>query len=144
MASTKHINFPTQNRGHILDLVCSTDHIPINDLTITNLSISPYLTNLQLPSLLSVPFLPPNKNVYFASANSNRASTLMSLLIEQLFLAPLSDTQSTLELTSIYNSTLSSCVDQLAPWKTKTVSFTHSALWFTPTLSKLKSKGFQL
>ncbi|KAG7458352.1 hypothetical protein JOB18_026972, partial [Solea senegalensis] len=50
----------------------------------------------------------------------------------------------TIELVDHYNQSLSSCLNQLAPLKTKTVSFSASAPWYTPDLHQLKRKRRQL
>lgn len=47
-------------------------------------------------------------------------------------------------LVSYYNDTFSYCLDQLAPIKTKIVSFTHSACWYTSELHQMKSYKHQL
>lgn len=47
-------------------------------------------------------------------------------------------------LVSFYNFELQQLLDTLAPLKTRTVSFTHSAPWFTPELRQLKTRGRRL
>ncbi|CAJ1052853.1 LOW QUALITY PROTEIN: uncharacterized protein LOC115374818 [Xyrichtys novacula] len=48
------------------------------------------------------------------------------------------------ELVSFYNHTLSSCLDQLAPIRTKYVTFKHSAPLYTTELCGMKAHGRQL
>ncbi len=44
------------------------------------------------------------------------------------------------ELVSFYNSELRQLLDNFASLKTRTVSFTNSAPWFTPELRQLKPR----
>ncbi len=48
------------------------------------------------------------------------------------------------ELVSYYNDGLTTILDDFAPVKIRTVSFVHSAPWFTPELRELKTKGHRL
>ncbi|CAJ1066322.1 uncharacterized protein LOC127363141 [Xyrichtys novacula] len=48
------------------------------------------------------------------------------------------------ELVNFYNHTLSSCLDQLAPIRTKYITFKHSAPWYTSELRRMKAHGCQL
>lgn len=48
------------------------------------------------------------------------------------------------QLACHYNDSLRTLLDTLAPLKTQTVSFPHSAPWFSPHLHLLKAKGRQL
>ena len=48
------------------------------------------------------------------------------------------------ELVTYYNDGLNMILDEFAPVKTRTVSFVHSAPWFTPELRELKTKGRRL
>ncbi|KAL7388227.1 hypothetical protein ABVT39_009504 [Epinephelus coioides] len=140
---TQHVNFPTHNHGHTLDLVCSTG-LTIQQVSSINLHISDHLaiildTHLPTPlpkdkriiSFRNLKFISPED---FSASLSNTLSTFPPLL---------SDNPS--ELVNYYNNTLSSvCLDQLAPIKTKSVSFTHSAPWYTPELCQMKSHKRQL
>ena len=47
-------------------------------------------------------------------------------------------------MVSSYNQVLSSTLDCLAPLKTRTVTFSHTAPWYTPQLRSMKAKGRQL
>ncbi|KAL7399539.1 hypothetical protein ABVT39_026153 [Epinephelus coioides] len=71
---------------------------------------------------------------------SSTPSSLSNTL--STFPPPLSDDPN--ELVNYNNNTLSSCLDQLALIKTKSVSFTHSAPWYTPELRQMKSHKRQL
>ena len=48
------------------------------------------------------------------------------------------------ELAPHYNLRLHRLINSLAPLKTRSVSFAHSAPWFTPALRQLKTKGSRL
>uniref|UniRef100_A0A8C5BQM8 Reverse transcriptase domain-containing protein n=1 Tax=Gadus morhua TaxID=8049 RepID=A0A8C5BQM8_GADMO len=48
------------------------------------------------------------------------------------------------DLVTHYNNCLSSSLTTLAPLKTRSVSFTHTAPWFTPHLRQLKATGCRL
>lgn len=48
------------------------------------------------------------------------------------------------DLVSHYNTRLYNCLDSLTPLKTRSVSFTVSAPWFTPDLRLIKARGRQL
>ena len=48
------------------------------------------------------------------------------------------------ELLSHYNLGLHQLLNTLAPLKTRSVSFGHSAPWFTPALRQLKTNGHRL
>ncbi|XP_033827891.1 uncharacterized protein LOC117375687, partial [Periophthalmus magnuspinnatus] len=69
--------------------------------------------------------------------------TLSVLLSSKLATSPPSLSENPSELVSHYNNTLSSCLDELARTKTKTVSFTHTAPWYTPELHQMKSPPLQ-
>ena len=48
------------------------------------------------------------------------------------------------ELVKYYDDGLSMILDEFTPVKTQTVSFVHSAPWFTPELCEFKTKGRRL
>ena len=60
-----------------------------------------------------------------------------------IHLHPLSSASPT-DLVNIYNNTLSACLYQLAPIKTRSVSFTHTAPWYSPELRQMKTRKRQL
>ncbi|KAK0154922.1 hypothetical protein N1851_002758 [Merluccius polli] len=130
---TQHINFPTHSRGHILDLVCSTN-LHIQHLSSHNLHISDHLAiilDLDIP----IPTPKQQRTITFRNLKSLSPSALSASLTHCLDPA---------DLVNYYNNTLSSCLDQLAPTKTKTVSFTHSAPWYTTELRHMKTRKRQL
>ncbi|KAL7384922.1 hypothetical protein ABVT39_011588 [Epinephelus coioides] len=137
LSLTQHVNFPTHIHGHTLDLVCFTG-ITIQQLSSINLHISDHL------AIIMDIHLPKDKHISFGNLKSISPQVFSASLSNTLstFPPPLSDDPS--ELVSYYNNTLSSCLDQLAPIKTKSVLLTHSAPWYTPELRQMKSHKRQL
>uniref|UniRef100_A0A8P4G516 Reverse transcriptase domain-containing protein n=1 Tax=Dicentrarchus labrax TaxID=13489 RepID=A0A8P4G516_DICLA len=139
---TQHVNFPTHSRGHILDLVCSTG-LTLHHLSSFNLNISDHLaiiTDIDIP----IPTIKDKRTISFRNLKSISPSALTTSLASKISSSPPPLTDNPSDLTKFYNETLSSCLHQLAPIKTKTVSFTHSAPWYTPELHKMKSRKRQL
>uniref|UniRef100_UPI00358F88A5 uncharacterized protein n=1 Tax=Myxine glutinosa TaxID=7769 RepID=UPI00358F88A5 len=139
---TQHVNFPTHNRGHILDLVCSTGlilhHLSGSDLTLSD--------HLAITLTINIPTPAPRhyRTINFRKLNAFSPASFSSTLSEKMSTSPFVDLHTPSDLTDYYNHTLSSCLDQIAPIKTKTVSFTHSAPWFTPELRLMKTRARQL
>ncbi|XDV31632.1 hypothetical protein PO909_002599 [Leuciscus waleckii] len=139
---TQHVNFPTHSQGHILDLVCSTG-LTISHLSSLNLNISDHLVitmNIDLP----ITTTKNKRSISFRNLKSISTPALLASLVSKISSIPPLQTDNPSDLTDYYNETLSICLDQLAPIKTKTVSFTHSAPWYTPDLRKMKSRKRQL
>ncbi|KAK7918637.1 hypothetical protein WMY93_009921 [Mugilogobius chulae] len=135
----QYINFPTHCKGHTLDLVCCSGTIPsdckphplpyTDHMLITfNLRLS--LSKLHLPRTISFRKIKDINTTSFTSDINNFPSTNPD--------TPPDD------LVSHYNNNLHTLLDTHAPLKTRAVSFTHSAPWFTPALRQLKTKGRQL
>ncbi|KAL7382588.1 hypothetical protein ABVT39_024726 [Epinephelus coioides] len=131
---TQHVNFPTPNHGHTLDLVCSTG-LTIQQLSSINLHISDHLAII-LDIHLPTPLPKDKRIISFRNLKSISPQDFSASLSNNLstFPPPLSDDPN--ELVNYYNNTLSSCLDQLAPIKTKSVSFTHSAPGTPPNSAK--------
>ncbi len=135
---TQHVNFPTHSHGHILDLVCSTN-LNIQQLTSHDLHISDHLAitmDLDIP----IHTTKQNRTIIFRNLKSISPSVLSASLTHCLSTSPPPPSDNPTDLVDYYNSTLSTCLDQLAPIKTKTVSFSHFAPWFTPTLRQMKTR----
>ncbi|CAJ1059667.1 hypothetical protein D5F01_LYC22364 [Xyrichtys novacula] len=140
---TQHVQSPTHSHGHTLDLVCSTG-ISIHHLSTTTLYISDHLS---LSTSTPPPPPPPHsekRQISFRNLKSISPQDLSASLSATLTASPPSPSAKLPDLLNYYNDTLSSCLDQLAPLKTKTVSFRHSAPWFTSELHKMKSHKRQL
>lgn len=119
---TQHINFPIHSRGHILDLVCSTN-LHIQQLSSHNLHISDHLA---ITMDMDIPTPKHNRTITFRNLKSLSPSALSASLTHCLSASPPPLSDDPADLVNYYNYTLSSCLDQLAPTKSKTVSFTHS------------------
>ena len=135
----QHIHFPTHSKGHVLDLVCCSGVTPL-DCTAAELPISDHMfisftVNLTL-SITNLPHVISFRNI--KNINLNTLSTGINSL-------PSTDSlSSTDDLVSHYNNSLHDLFNTLAPLKSRSVSFTHSAPWYTTELRKLKAKGRQL
>ncbi len=142
LSFTQHINFPTHNRGHILDLVCSTG-LHIYNISSTDLSISDHLA---ITFAVDIPAPKPkqDRKITFRNLKSICPFSLSTCITNTLSSLTLPTNPTTMDLINIYNNTLSISLNKLAPMRTKTVTFTHSAPWFTPELHKLKKQRRQL
>ncbi|KAK7124121.1 hypothetical protein R3I93_022282 [Phoxinus phoxinus] len=135
----QYINFPTHNKGHILDLICCSgvtpvnckaDSFPFSDHMLLSFTVDLSLSKSVLPRTISF---------------RNIKDINLDILSSSITSFPSIDSFSTPdELLSHYNYNLHNLFNNLAPLKTRTVSFTLSAPWFNPTLRKLKTKGRQL
>ena len=123
---TQHVQGPTRTKGHLqcLDLAVA-DHHAI---------------------LFSVPVLLPmqraKRTITFRNTKTLSAPALTSTIAAHLASIPLTTTVD--GLVARYNTALSLSLDSLAPLKTRTVSFTRSAPWFTTELRTLKASGRRL
>ena len=141
---TQHIDFPTHNKGHTLDLVCSSgatiSHIAGIDLTSL---VSDHLAitfTIDTPS----PIEKQKRTITFRNLKSINTSSLSTSLSTIISDSSLTQTVNPTDLVNLYNNSLSSCLDHLAPKQTRSVSFTHTAPWYTDELHLLKRKGRQL
>ncbi|KAK5918736.1 hypothetical protein CgunFtcFv8_003473 [Champsocephalus gunnari] len=135
---TQHINFPTHSHGHILDLVCSTgvDHLS---------SLDPHISDhLAITMDINIPIQKHKRTITFRNLKSLSPSALSACITRKMSAFPPPPPDNPCQLVDYYNTTLSPCLDELAPQNTKTVSFTHSAPWYTPELRQMKSQKRQL
>ncbi|XP_049450826.1 uncharacterized protein LOC125900093 [Epinephelus fuscoguttatus] len=96
--------------------------------------------NIEIPTPSPI----QSRTITFRNLNSLTPAALSASLTYCLSASPPPPSNDPADLVNYYNSTLSSCLDQLTPTKTKTVSFTHSAPWYTPALRQMKSQKRQL
>ncbi len=134
----QYVDFPTHSKGHTLDLVCCSGVTPL-DCTATAIPISDH-------KLLSF-----NVNVTFSRSKQQCSMTFhIKKINPSAFTVAITDLphsdhlSSSDELVSFYHSELQQLLDNFAPLKTRTVSFTNSAPWFTPKLRQLKTRGRRL
>lgn len=133
------INFPTHSKGHTLDLVCCSGVTPFN-CTAFDFPISDH----KLISFnAKVTLLKTNlsRTILFRNIKSIDSAALDSGIAN---LPNIDFTSTPDELLSHYDSGLHHLLDTLAPLKTRTVTFSQSAPWFTSELRQLKARGRQL
>ena len=133
------IDFPTHIKGHSLDLVCcsgltpskpTADVFPATDHSLLTFKAVLRLSTIKLPRLIS-----------FRDIKNINIATLCSLIDS----FPTTDSTSNPdELVTLYNTCLTNTLTSIAPLKTRSVSFSTSAPWFTPELRSMKAKNRQL
>nr|XP_049596629.1 uncharacterized protein LOC125980951 [Syngnathus scovelli] len=135
---TQHITFPTHKHGHTLDLVCSTG-LHIHNISSSDLTISDHLAIL---FEIDTPALDPkqNRTIIFRifAICLDTLSTCISKTFSVLTPPPHPENPTPTDLVNTYNNIMSTSFNSVAPLKTKTVTFTHSAPLFNPELHKLK------
>lgn len=136
---TQHVNLPTHNKGHILDLICCTDITPTN-LDVTDFPISDHKAVL-FDIHTQLHKAKEQWTISFRNIKHINTTDLSTLISSHPSPPPGS---SPADLVTHYNNCLSSSLTTLAPVKTRSVSFTHTAPWFTPDLRQLKATGRRL
>ncbi len=136
----QHTHVPTHSKGHILDLICCSGITPIDctaaELPITDHFLLSFNVNVTLSTKISPPHLISFRNIMDINMDS-----LSSSIDSLLDIGNLSTPE---ELVSYYNTGLHDILNSLTPLKTRSVSFSLSAPWFTPELRLMKAKGRQL
>ena len=133
--------FPTHSKGHILDLICCSGIIPL-DLTAAELPITDhFLLTFTVQLTLSICKTP--RLMFHRNIKAINPTTLTSH-IHSSSLLDIHNLHTTDDLVSHYNSGLHTIFNSLAPQKSRLVSFTVSAPWFTPDLRLMKARGRQL
>ncbi|CAM4527022.1 unnamed protein product [Leuciscus chuanchicus] len=118
-------------KGHTLDLVI-TNSAPLTNLQVYDLGVSDHkVISMDLPSPSSLS--KPKRNICFRNLK-NINPELLAADFQHLSTHFLSAD----EAVDYYNSHLSSLLDLHAPVKTRTVTFTRSAPWFTDGVTLLK------
>ena len=137
---TQHVHGPTHVKGHTLDLVCSTGITPLH-LQCLDLSVSDHHA-----ILFSVPEPPSRLRVKrtITFRNIKRVSTPALSSMLSLHLATHPSDHSVHALTEHYNNALCLSLDAVAPLKTRTISYSQPAPWFTQELRLMKATGRQL
>uniref|UniRef100_A0AAR2K341 Reverse transcriptase domain-containing protein n=1 Tax=Pygocentrus nattereri TaxID=42514 RepID=A0AAR2K341_PYGNA len=135
----QNVNFPTHNKGHVLDIVCSTGITPTN-LHGVELFISDHKAvffNVVLPCFQRGQ---RNSRQFSFRTTKNISPSVLMDMLSQIDHSDFNSDNAN-QLVTHYDITLSAIFNELAPLKTRKVSFTQSAPWFTPELRKLKSAG---
>ena len=134
---TQHVKGPTHVKGHTLDLVCSTgaapSHLQCLDLTVSD----HYAVLFTVP--VPVPKQRISRNITYRNIKTVNTLALTNILETQLAFEPLNTSLD--RLVAHYNAVMSRGLDSLAPLRTQTASFTHSAPCFTIKLRTLKTIG---
>ncbi|KAM4521909.1 uncharacterized protein PAE49_001834 [Odontesthes bonariensis] len=136
---TQHVNLPIHNKGHILDLICCTDITPTN-LNVTDFPISDHKAVL-FDIHTQLHKAKEQRTVFFRNIKHIDTTDLSTLISSYPSPHPAS---SPADLVTHYNNCLSFSLTTLAPLKKRSVSFTHTAPWFTPELRQLKATGRRL
>ena len=139
---TQHVDFPTHTYGHTLDLLCSSG---LNDI-----SVSGSISGVSDHKLIVCRFhmiSPPPSSEKTTITGRNIRSIDHSMLAASIQASPLSDLDelsSADNLVAMYNDTLTSLLDSLAPVRTRLVPANRTCPWFTPELGQLKAAGRRL
>lgn len=130
----QHVDVPTHNRGHTLDLVI-TDSVPIENLLVYDLGVSDHKV-ISLEVNFSH-FIKPKRQIHFRNIRNINTDTMALDLLQ----IPSANFTTVNESVDFYNNILSSILDFHAPVKTRTVTFSRTSPWFTPELRKMKTAG---
>uniref|UniRef100_A0A3P9HUM9 Reverse transcriptase domain-containing protein n=1 Tax=Oryzias latipes TaxID=8090 RepID=A0A3P9HUM9_ORYLA len=133
------IHFPTHCKGHTLDLVCCSGLTPSDCKPHTLPFTDHKLITFNL--LLTVSKLKRPRIISFRKIQAINTASFSADIINLPRVNPEATPD---ELVLQYNNDLQSLLNAHAPLKTRSVSFTRSAPWFTPALRQLKAKGRQL
>ncbi len=135
---TQHVNFPTHNQNHILDLVItSSDSLLAPSLFSNHLSPSDHFPVFTKLSVERTPLPPPTLLSFRRFHSMDFDTFLYDLQHSPLITNP---PQSLGSLLISYNITLSSLLDKHAPIITKLSTRTSkSNPWFTPALRAFRS-----
>ncbi|KAL7875487.1 hypothetical protein AOLI_G00104500 [Acnodon oligacanthus] len=129
------VDVPTHTRGHTTDLVI-TDSAPDRNLSVYDLGVSDHkVVSMELP-IMSLSIKPKCQICFRNLKNIN--PKIMTVDLKNLLHT---DLPSVIDAVDFYNKTLSSILDLHAPVKTRTVTFSHSAPWFTAELREIKAAG---
>jgi len=135
---TQHVNFPTHNQNHILDLVItSSDSFLAPSLSVTHYSLSDHFPIFTKLSVDRTPLPPPTFHSFRRYHSIDIDSFLADLQCSRLITNP---PKSFGSLLIAYNTTVSSLLDKHAPAITRFSSRkSKSNHWFTSTLRAFKS-----
>lgn len=136
---TQYVGFPTHSKGHTLDLICCAGIIPSN-IHSTELPVSDHKVVL-FNATLTHRKLKVNRKMTYRNIRHIKNEDFMELITS--YPSPVATSMPS-DLVGYYNDCLSTALDALAPIKTRSVSFAHTAPWYTPELRQLKAKGRRL
>ena len=133
---TQHVDVPTHSKGHTLDLVITDSAAPITNLLVYDLGVSDHMA-VSMEILFPSPHSKPKRQICFRNIKNINQDALARDL--QHLTPPTLSTVG--DSVGFYNTTLSGLLDVHAPVKTRTVTFSRSAPWFTSELREMKVAG---
>ena len=131
---TQHINKPTHNHGHILDLVITRDQQSIAMLPVVNPAISDH--NLVMFELKTHKPEKESKTVYFRKFKSLDIDKFCSLIRNSILYKTQSDDPE--YLADLYNSTITGIIEKLLPLKAKVTKVREPVPWFNSEIGELR------
>ncbi|XP_049434761.1 uncharacterized protein LOC125890251 [Epinephelus fuscoguttatus] len=132
----QHVDAPTDSRGHTLDI---TNSVPIMNLQVHDLGLPDHkAVVMELPFSLS-PYSKSKRQIRFTAMKNIDSDALASDL--RCVSSGSVALSSVTETVDFYNQSLTSLLDNHAPVRTCTVTFSRSAPWYTSELWRMKSAG---
>lgn len=136
----QHINFPIHSKGRICDLMCCSG-ISLFNCSSTDLPISDHMF-MSFNLNLTISKTKTSQIICFHNIKDINLTTLtMGIETLSMPMVSISFPSTTNQFPHYNDNRLHTLLNSLAPIKTQTVSFTHSAPWFTPQLCLLKAKS---
>ena len=130
----QYVATPTHTKGHILDLFIT--NFPIKNVRVHNPGISDH--NIISADLSTQTSLKPTRQIHFRKIKDINLEHLSDDFHKLTTFAQNSTLQG---LVDHYNTGLQQTLDAHAPLRTRTVSFTRSAPWYTGALRRQKAAG---
>lgn len=137
---SQHVQGPTHVKGHTLDLVCTFGLTPVH-LECLDLAVSDHHA-VQFSVPMTQPKHRAKRTITFRNIRRVSTPTLSNMLATHFASNPTCHTAD--GLVEHYNTALSLSLDAVAPLKTRSISFTQPAPWFTPELRLMKAAGRRL
>lgn len=136
----QHVNFPTHNMGHTIDIIATFDNNPvISNLVANELTISHhYLVNFEVAINAEVR---NEKTIWFRKISMINSDVFQNNITDKLII---SDCATFKENVSMYNEVLMNQLNTLAPLKSKNIKIVPNAPWFDTeyeNLRKLRRKA---
>jgi len=129
------VTVPTHIKGHTLDLIVT--NFPVNSVHVHDLGISDH-NAISFDFSLSTSLNKPKHKICF---RKTKEINLEHLSYDLQKLTTSADHSTTDTLVDHYNIGLKGILDAHAPLKTRTVTFTRSAPWYTDALRRQKAAG---
>uniref|UniRef100_A0A3B3HT49 Reverse transcriptase domain-containing protein n=1 Tax=Oryzias latipes TaxID=8090 RepID=A0A3B3HT49_ORYLA len=133
---TQHVKEPTHSKGHTLDLAI-TDTAPITNMEVYDLGVSDHKV-ISLELALAHQHKNTKREIYFRNLKNIDHAAIQEDIQKLSLPSPLTSVNESVDR---YNSTLHNILQSHAPLKSRTVSFTRSAPWYTEELRILKRLG---